>query len=288
MESMEPPNCPHPVPWPCLWAGGFEGIEAWVDHTSDISLAATCQTSSQPCSHAAVKPAALLFSPRPSRWSCCEGSCITSKSPGWCIIIPEAVDSPLTSTKLPRTEVKSAKRKDDFERVRRYETIWDDMRRYETIKEPLKSLFFTAASADGIILPRADQLSSHPEPSALHWRAGHPPCSTTFNTRVPYCACLSFGKQICFILMILMRQCLYCLGLQTIISVLVNRANINGLGLGLGCVGMVSYPSLGRLVLAWTLPSCDTVIAPAGCERMAKTCSTWRISTDLTRMGVLC
>jgi hypothetical protein len=61
------------------------------------------------------------------------------------------------------------------------------MRRYETIKEPLKSLFFAAASADGIILPRADQLSSHPEPSALHWRAGHPPCSTTFNTSAILC-----------------------------------------------------------------------------------------------------
>ena len=103
---------------------GLSGSHEW--HQLGSHLAATCQTSSQPCSHAAVKPAALLFSPRPSRWSCCEGSCITSKSPGWCIIIPEAVDSPLTSTKLPRTEVKSAKRKDDFERVRRYETIWDD------------------------------------------------------------------------------------------------------------------------------------------------------------------
>ena len=51
--------------------------------------------------------------------------------------------------------------------------------------------------------------------------------------------------QMCFTLM---RKCLYCLALQNTISVLVNLANMNGLGLG--CVGMVSYPSLGCLVLA--------------------------------------
>ena len=38
-----------------------------------------------------------------------------------------------------------------------------------------------------IILASADQLSLHPEPSALHWQADHLPCSTTFNTRVPFC-----------------------------------------------------------------------------------------------------
>ena len=102
-----------------------------------------------------------------------------------------------------------------------------------------------------IILPRADQLSSHPEPSALHWRAGHPPCSTTFNTRVPYCACLSFGKQICFILMILIMN-----PYETM-PVLLGVANHN-FSLGESCKHKRPRPRSrlcwdGQLSLSWAL-----------------------------------